>query len=93
MGPVRGIAAAAALLLGAYCLVAAAVLYASAQPAAPDVNRTGPHDWPYWIPVAFLAVLVFYGLTQAAQRRGARRATRRSPSGAERAGSGDTRSP
>jgi hypothetical protein len=66
-----------ALLLAAYCLIAA-VTELSAQPA---VDRPDPaalaarerHQWPGLIPVAFLGLVVAYAVVVAARRRARRR--------------------
>jgi hypothetical protein len=68
---VRGIVGAIALLLGAYCLLAAATaLYAA--PGQPDPAELAARErvqWPGWIPIVFLAVVVLYAVTLAARRR------------------------
>lgn len=77
---IRGIVAVLALLLGAYCLIAAAtVLYAQTEPGRPNPAELAAREryqWPGWIPVAFLALVVLYAVVFAARRRGrARRRT------------------
>ena len=68
-----------ALLLGAYCLIAAAtILYAQTDPGHPNPAELAAREryqWPGWIPVAFLALVVLYAVGFAARRRG--RARRR----------------
>jgi hypothetical protein len=68
---VRGIVGAIALLLGAYCLlVAATALYAA--PGQPDPAELAARErvqWPGWIPIVFLALVVLYAVTVAARRR------------------------
>jgi hypothetical protein len=71
---IRGIVGAAALLLGAYCLLAAATaLYAApGQPDPAELAARERYQWPGWIPVVFLALVVVYAVTVAARRRRAR---------------------
>lgn len=74
---VRTVVATVALLLGAYCLLAAATaLYAqtdSGHPNPAELAARERYQWPGWIPVAFLALIVLYALAIAARRRGRRR--------------------
>jgi hypothetical protein len=67
---VRGIVGTIALLLGAYCLlVAATALYAA--PGQPDPAELAARErvqWPGWIPIIFLALVVLYAVTVAARR-------------------------
>jgi hypothetical protein len=66
----------AALVLGAYCLMAAATaLYAQPAPGNPDPQELAAREryrWPGWIPVVFLVIVVGYAITVAARRRGPR---------------------
>src|SRR5262245_35016166 len=79
---VRGIVGAIALLLGAYCLLAAApALYAA--PGQPDPGELAARErvqWPGWIPIAFLVLVVLYAVTAAARRRRRARGGPRVPS-------------
>lgn len=79
---VRGIVGAIALLLGAYCLlVAATALYAA--PGQPDPAELAARErvqWPGWIPIVFLAIVVVYAVTVAARRRRRSRGEPRVPS-------------
>ena len=96
---IRSAAAALALLLGAYCLLAAATALAVA-PGQPDPAELAARErvqWPGWIPVLFLALVVLYAVAVAARRR--RRSRPRLPSTqdppltpAERGRNGDSRS-
>lgn len=74
---IRGVVAALALLLGAYCLLAAAtVLYAQTPPGNPNPAELAAREryqWPGWIPVVFLALVALYAVVIAARRRGRRR--------------------
>src|SRR6185436_17470024 len=56
---IRGIVGALALLLGAYCLLAAATaLYAApGQPDAGELAARERYQWPGWIPVVFLTLV------------------------------------
>jgi hypothetical protein len=71
---VRGIVAVLALVLAAYCLVAAASeLYAQPAPDRPNPEALAArerHQWAGLIPVAFLGLLVAYVVVVAARRRG-----------------------
>ena len=73
---IRSVVAVAALVLGAYCLMAAATaLYAQPAPGNPDPQELAArerHRWPGWIPVLFLVIVVGYAITVAARRRGSR---------------------
>ena len=77
MRVIRGIVALMTLVLGAYCLVAAATaLYAQPAPGNPDPQELAAREryrWPGWIPVTFLLIVVGYAVTVAARRRGRRR--------------------
>ena len=68
---IRGIVGAVALLLGAYCLLAAATaLYAApGQPDPAELAARERYQWPGWIPVVFLAIVIVYAITVAARRR------------------------
>jgi hypothetical protein len=82
---VRGIVGAVALLLGAYCLLAAATAL-SAPPGQPDPGELAAREryqWPGWIPVVFLALLALYALTVAARQWRRRRGEPRLPSTAD----------
>ena len=74
---VRHIAGGLALLLGAYCLIAAATaLYADTAPDQPNPAELAArqrYQWPNWIPVAFLVLVVLYALVIGARRRRRRR--------------------
>jgi hypothetical protein len=63
-----------ALVLAAYCLLAAASeLYAQPAPDRPNPEALAArerHQWAGLIPVAFLGLLVAYVLVVAARRRG-----------------------
>lgn len=76
---IRGVVAALALVLGAYCLLAAAtVLSAQTPPGSPNPAELAAREryqWPGWIPVVFLALVALYAVVIAARRRG--RARRR----------------
>ena len=74
-----------ALLLGVYCLLAAATaLYAApGQPDPAELAARERYQWPGWIPVVFLAIVVIYAVTVAARRR---RRARGQPSAALHAG-------
>jgi hypothetical protein len=71
---IRGIVAVLTLLFGAYCLIAAVtVLYAQTPPGHPNPAELAAREryqWPGWIPVAFLALVVLYAAGFAARRRG-----------------------
>ncbi len=77
MRVIRGIVALVALVLGAYCLAAAATaLYAQPAPGQPDPEELAAREryrWPGWIPVIFLLIVVGYAVMVAARRRGRRR--------------------
>jgi H+/Cl- antiporter ClcA len=99
---IRGIVGAAALLLGVYCLLAAATaLYAApGQPDPAELAARERYQWPGWIPVVFLAIVVIYAVTVAARRRHRARGHPRVPSTQdpplmppERGRNGDARSP
>ena len=79
---IRGIVGAVALLLGVYCLLAAATaLYAApGQPDPAELAARERYQWPGWIPVVFLAVVVVYAVTVAARRRRRARGEPRLPS-------------
>ena len=68
---IRGIVGALALLLGAYCLLAAATaLYAApGQPDPAELAARERYQWPGWIPVVFLTLVVLYAVAVAARRR------------------------
>ena len=74
---IRGVVALVALVLGVYCLVAAATaLYAQPAPGHPDPEELAAREryrWPGWIPVTFLLIVVGYAVMVAARRRGRRR--------------------
>jgi hypothetical protein len=70
---IRALASVLALLLGAYCLIAATVLYAqtgSGPPNPAELAARERYQWPGWIPVVFLALVVLYAIVIAARRRG-----------------------
>ncbi len=75
---VRRLVAGLALLLSAYCLIAAAtVVYADTPPDHPNPAELAARErvqWPGWIPIGFLAVvaltIVVVG-TRRHRRRGA----------------------
>jgi hypothetical protein len=75
---VRRVVAAVALILGAYCLMAAATaLYAQSGPGGADPQELAAREryrWPGLIPVVFLALVVGYVVLFAARRRRGRRA-------------------
>jgi hypothetical protein len=81
---VRLTVAVLALVLGAYCLIAAGTaLYA--QPATGDPNPAElaareRHQWPALIPIVFLALVAAYAGVVAARRRARRRAPTSPPS-------------
>ena len=96
---IRGIVGAVALLLGVYCLLAAATaLYAApGQPDPAELAARERYQWPGWIPVVFLAIVVIYAVTVAARRRRRVRGHPRLPStqdppliSSERGQNGDT---
>jgi hypothetical protein len=69
---VRRVVAVLALLLGAYCLVAAAALYAQPAPGHPDPEELAAREryrWPGWIPIVFLALIALYAVAIVARRR------------------------
>jgi predicted transporter len=73
MRVIRAIVSVLALLLGAYCLIAATVLYAqtdSGHPNPAELAARERYQWPGWIPVVFLALVVLYAIIVAARRRG-----------------------
>jgi len=74
---VRHIAGGLALLLGAYCLIAAATaLYAdtdSGNPNPAELAARQRYQWPGWIPIAFLVLVVLYAIVVGARRRRHRR--------------------
>jgi hypothetical protein len=69
----RALLAAMALILAAYCLIAASTeLYAQPAPDRPDPEALAArerHLWPGVIPVAFLALIAAYAVLVAARRR------------------------
>jgi hypothetical protein len=71
---VRSVIAVVALLLAAYCLVAAATaLYAQPAVGHPDPEELAAREryqWPGLIPVVFLALVAVYAVAVAARRRG-----------------------
>ena len=73
----RHIAGAVALLLGAYCLIAAATaLYANTAPDHPNPAELAArqrYQWPNWIPIVFLVLVLLYALVVGARRRRRRR--------------------
>jgi hypothetical protein len=81
---VRTVVAVVALLLGVYCLLAAATaLYAqtdSGHPNPAELAARERYQWPGWIPIAFLGLIVFYAVTIAARRRRRRRSLASPPS-------------
>jgi hypothetical protein len=66
-----------ALVLGAFCLIAAATaLYAQPVLEHPDPEELAAREryrWPGLIPVVFLALVAGYAVAIAARRRGRRR--------------------
>lgn len=72
------------LLLGAYCLLAAATaLYAAPAPGQVDPAELAEREryrWPGWIPVVFLVLVVLYGAVIGARRQGRARGRSRIPS-------------
>src|SRR5262245_55363842 len=74
---VRNVVAVVTLLLGAYCLIAAATaLYAQTDPGHPNPAELAAREryrWPGWIPIMFLALVALYALAFGARRRGRRR--------------------
>ena len=70
----RRVIAAVALLLAAYCLIAATTaLYAQPAQDRPDPQALAArerHTWPALIPVIFLALVAGYAVAVAARRRG-----------------------
>ena len=79
---IRGLLGAVALLLGVYCLLAAATALSEApgQPDPAELASRERYPWPGWIPVVFLAVIVVYAVTVAARRRRRARGEPRLPS-------------
>lgn len=77
--------AAVALLLGAYCLLAAATaLYAqtdSGHPNPAELAARERYQWPGWIPIAFLVLIALYAVAFGARRRSRRRDLSRSTQG------------
>jgi hypothetical protein len=73
LGGMRALLAAAALILAAYCLIAASTeLYAQPAPDRPDPEALAArerHQWPGLIPIAFLALIAGYAVLVAARRR------------------------
>jgi hypothetical protein len=73
---IRSILAVVALVLAAYCLIAAATaLYAQPAPGNPDPAELASREryrWPGWIPIVFLAIIAGYAVAIAARRRGRR---------------------
>jgi hypothetical protein len=71
------VVAVLALILGAYCLMAAATaLYAQPGPGGVDPQELAAREryrWPGLIPVIFLALVVGYAVVVAARRRRGRR--------------------
>ncbi len=69
---VRSVIGLLALLLGAYCLLAAATaLYAdtaSGHPNPAELAARERYRWPGWIPIGFLALVVIYVGAVAARR-------------------------
>jgi hypothetical protein len=63
-----------ALLLAAYCLIAAATgLHAQPATGQPDPEKLAAREryqWPGLIPVVFLALVALYAMAVAARRRG-----------------------
>jgi uncharacterized BrkB/YihY/UPF0761 family membrane protein len=74
---VRYVVAVVALVLGAYCLIAAATaLYAQSVPGNPNPEELAAREryqWPGLIPVVFLALVACYAMAVAARRHGRRR--------------------
>jgi hypothetical protein len=77
---VRRVIAMVALLLAAYCLIAATTaLYAQPTPGGPDPEALAArerHLWPGLIPVVFLALVAGYAVAVVARRH---RRTRSGP--------------
>jgi hypothetical protein len=72
---IRSAVVVAALVLGAYCLMAAATALSQPAPGNPDPQELAAREryrWPGWIPVVFLVLVVGYAVTVAARRRGRR---------------------
>ena len=71
---IRGVVAALALVLGAYCLLAAATVLSAQTPSGnPNPAELAARErvqWPGWIPVVFLALVALYAIVIAARRRG-----------------------
>lgn len=71
---VRRVIAVTALLLAAYCLIAATTaLYAqpaSGNPNPQELAARERHQWPGLIPIVFLALVAGYATVIAARRRG-----------------------
>jgi H+/Cl- antiporter ClcA len=74
LGVVRRIVGMLALILAAYCLIAAATeLYAQPAPDRPNPEALAArerHPWLGLIPVVFLGLVVAYAVVVAARRRG-----------------------
>jgi len=74
LGAVRTIVGVLALVLAAYCLIAAATeLYAQPAPDRPNPEALAArdrHQWAGLIPVVFLGLVVAYAVVVAARRRG-----------------------
>jgi hypothetical protein len=74
MRTIRAVVAFLALLLGTYCLLAAATdLSAQTDPGHPNPAELAAWEryrWPGWIPVVFLVLVVLYAGGVAARRRG-----------------------
>src|SRR5262245_40137390 len=69
---VRRAVALVALVLGAYCLITAAVLSAQPAPGHPDPSELAAREryrWPGWIPIVFLVLIVLYAVAIVARRR------------------------
>ena len=79
---IRGIVGAVALLLGAYCLLAAATALDAApgQPDPAELAARERYQWPGWIPVVFLVLVAVYAVTVVARRRRRARGHPRLPS-------------
>jgi carbon starvation protein CstA len=72
LGVVRRLIATVALLLAAYCLIAATTaLYAQPAQDRPDPHALAArerHTWPALIPVVFLTLVIAYAAAIAARR-------------------------
>lgn len=73
MRTIRALVAFLALLLGAYCFLAAATdLSAQPDPGHPNPAELAAREryrWPGWIPITFLGLVVLYAAGAAARRR------------------------